>query len=90
MSKHVYIVLDVWHADIEGGATVCGAYKYRVDAEKAVQERKKEVIDDMCLKYDHEEWANGEFYGYNDDNNDFTELRIDYQEIKEKENGKDN
>lgn len=90
MSEYVYVVLDVWRADIEDGATICGVYKNREDAEKAVKEHKKEVLDEMDLSYDHEEWSNGEFYGYNDDDGDYTELRIDFQLIKEKENGKDN
>lgn len=81
--KYVYAVMDCWRADIEDGASVIDIYAKREDAEEAVKARKKEVLDDMDLRYDHEEWSNGEFYGWNDNDSDYTEIQISQHAVKE-------
>lgn len=81
MKQYVYAVLDSWRADIEDGAGIIGVYTNREDAEEAVKARKKEVIDDIGVKYQVEEWDDGNYLGYNGNDPDYTSIKIEATEL---------
>lgn len=83
--KYVYAVMDVWRADIEDGAGVIGVYTKRKDAVKAAADRKKEVVDDMNVEYENEEWNDGSYLGYNDSDPDYTNISIVATELDRKD-----
>ena len=85
MAQNVYAVIDDWRADIEDGAGVIGVYTNREDAVRAVEARKREVLDEMDVKYDNEEWADGSYYGWNDSDGDYSSIRIQATELDRKE-----
>ena len=82
---YVYAVMDIWRADIEDGAGVIGVYTNREDAVRAVLDRKKEVIDEMGIEYEQEEWKDGSYLGYNDSDADYTNISIVSTELDRKE-----
>lgn len=72
----VFVVIDQWRMDIEDGVGVVGVYTKREDAEECVRAWKKEALDDKGVEYEKNEWDDGSYSGWNENDGDFTSITI--------------